>query len=363
MKIVITGGHLSPALAVMTALPKDWEVLVIGRTHAFEGDRAVSLEYQAIKKMQVPFVSISTGRLQRVLTAHTVTSLLRFPYGILQSFSLLRRFQPDIVLSFGGYVSLPVTIGAFLLSIPVVVHEQTREGGLANRITALFAKQVCISWESSKYFFPKEKTVLTGNPLRSEFTKRQPTVKSEPPLIYVTGGSTGSHTINVLIEGCIAMLLKKYRVLHQTGDAHKHKDFARLFRLRKKLPRTLQERYRLVKFVEPSKVPSVLSAADLVVARSGINTVTELLFMQKPSLLIPLPHGQGSEQEKNARFFKKMGLGEVLQQASLTPELLQRNIDSTVRNKFRYRVRGKDSWLKKNAAEEIVRVMETVANS
>lgn len=341
MKIVVTGGHLAPALALLDVLRKD-KVSVIGRKHPLEGDRSVSLEYHEIKRRGVEFFSIKAGRLQRRVTSHTVASLLRFPIGVVAAIKILKRVRPHIVVSFGGYVSFPVTMAAWVLSIPVVVHEQTLGAGLANRLTSLFAKKVCISWESSRKFFPKNKTVFTGNPIRNlrPSTFDLQLSKEDLPLIYITGGSTGSHAINWLVAGCLVKLLAKYRVVHQTGNAKQYQDFDHLTKLRGLLRKDLSHRYLVVKFVEPSQVGTVLAASDLVVSRAGINTVTELLFFEKQVLLIPLPHGQHNEQQTNARFLEKLGLAKVLKQDRFTERMFLEQIDWMVRHRLRYRKRG-----------------------
>lgn len=360
MKIVITGGHLSPLLAVIDSLGKEFEILVIGRKHGFEQDNTVSLEYHIINSLNIPFKSITTGRLQRKFTKHTILSLLKFPFGFLQSLKILKEFCPDAVLGLGGYVSLPVSLAAFLLGIPVVIHEQTLEVGMANRVISLFAKKICISWETSRKFFPSSKTILTGNPLRREIidvNTRMP--EKDLPFIYITGGSSGAHTINVLVEGCVEKLLKNYVVLHQTGDAKKYQDYDRLQRLKQTLENKLKNRYILTKFVEPLEVGSVLRRADLVISRSGINTVTELIFLKKISLLIPLPFSQRDEQRKNALFVKKLGLAEVVDQASITSESLYKTVVGMMENidkysKFQEKV---DNLVKKDSAERIVEVL------
>lgn len=127
MKLIITGGHLSPMLNVIEELPKEYSVLVIGRKRAIEGDETVSLEYEAIRKKGIPFKSIIAGRLQRKWTKKTLFSVLKFPIGFFQSFFILFSEKPDVVLSFGGYVSLPVVISAFIQRVPIVIHEQTQK--------------------------------------------------------------------------------------------------------------------------------------------------------------------------------------------------------------------------------------------
>ena len=217
MKIAITGGHLTPALSVIEALPKDAEVLYIGRKHALEGDRAVSLEYGVITQKGINFAVLQTGRLQRTITRYTIPSLAKVPVGLAKSILILRKFKPDVVVGFGGYVSFPVILAAKVLKIPIVIHEQTLEAGAANMFLSRFAKKICISFETSRKFFPKDKTTLTGNPVRDAII--HPSKKFDfgenEKVIFITGGSLGSHFINLLVKECLAKLLDNYIIVHQ----------------------------------------------------------------------------------------------------------------------------------------------------
>jgi UDP-N-acetylglucosamine--N-acetylmuramyl-(pentapeptide) pyrophosphoryl-undecaprenol N-acetylglucosamine transferase len=393
MKLLIVaggGGHFAAALAVIQQLPKDWQLLVVGRKYTFENDQTLSFEYQTAKKLGIPFQPLKTGRLQRRVSAKSFASLMKVPGGFSQAFHVVRNYQPDVVLSFGGYVSVPVAYAARLFRIPIVVHEQILGAGLANKVAAKFAKKVCVSWEQSTRFFPKEKVVLTGNPVRSVLTlskdrphpvpplssKRAPShslsplpflseegsAASKKPMIYVTGGSGGAHAINVLIEGCLEKLLERFTVVHQTGDAQEFGDFDRLTAIRAQLPEALQKRYILAKFVPPAEVFTILQTAALVISRSGMNTVTELLSFNKPCLLIPLPFGQKNEQLENALFVKKLGLGEVAEQNSLTPERVYHLVTNMTERLASYTSHEEaiKKVLKPDAAERIVEVVANV---
>ncbi len=365
MKIVVVGGHLTPALAVIEQL-KNEQILFVGRKYALEGDPALSLEYKTITSMGVPFFEITTGRLQRIFTRYTIPSLFKLPIGFVQSYSILKEFNPDVVLGFGGYLSLPVILSAFFLRIPIVIHEQTLDAGIANRIASKFAQKICISWETSQRFFPKEKTVLTGNPIRAELLKSKQDIPSESKnqkskVIYVTGGSLGSHVINILVEGSIEKLLQKFNMIHQTGEAKEYNDFERLQALKNNLPGDLKKRYVLKKFLDAWEVSQVITNSDLVVSRAGINTICELMFLQKPSLLIPISFG--SEQTKNALFLKKLGLAEVLSEKNLTSVKFQNAIESMIKNIDTYKRNGLKAkgLIKEDAAKKIARVITYVA--
>lgn len=371
MRIVLIGGHLAPALSVIEALPKA-SVLFIGRKYGLEGDRALSLEYKTISQLGIPFVALNTGRLQRKLTRYTIPSFFKLPSGIIRSFLTLIKFKPDIVVGFGGYVSVPVVLSAYLLRIPIVIHEQTLEAGFANRLLARFATKICISWKTSRRYFPKEKTVLTGNPIRQfritasqrgEQNSELRIKENKLPIIYITGGSSGSHSINVLIEAIIKELLERYVVIHQTGDAQEFADFDRLNKIREDLPARERARYILKKFVDPSEVGDILNKTSLVVSRSGMNIVTELLYFEKPALLIPLPFSQNNEQLKNAQFLENIGLAKVLQQGELDSKKLFQAIDLALHNVNNYKIQDRElkNLPGRNATRNIISVINYVA--
>ena len=354
MRILITGGHLSPALSVINELQKkEFKILYVGRKYALEGDTAYSLEYKTIRDLGIDFFPITTGRLQRRFTKYTVPSVLKSPIGLVQGLYILGKFRPDVVLGFGSYVSLPVIIAAFLLRIPVVIHEQTFGVGMANKIASRFATKICISWQSSKRFFPIRKTVLTGNPLRKEILdveKEQKTI-NEPPLIYITGGSLGSHFINLLVKDSVGELTKNFKLFHQTGDAKKYNDFEGLEKLK-------GERYEIKKFLSPKESAEILKKADIVIARAGINTVSEIMFLNKPSILIPLPVSQDNEQLKNALFVKDNHLGEVLEQKNASPKAFIGLVEKIYKNLDSYKKSG--NFSNGESASKIVEVIINV---
>src|SRR5680860_308433 len=364
MRVVLIGGHLSPALSVLSKLKND-EVIFFGRKYSLEGDSSLSLEYQLVREHNLPFISITTGRLQRKFTKYTLFSLFKLPIGIFQSFVALRKFKPDVVLGFGGYVSFPVIFSSFLLKIPVVIHEQTLEGGFANRILLRFARKICISWEGSYKFFPKDKTILTGNPIREEFFKKPTnefTFKKNLPLVYITGGSTGSHVINEATGKILNKLLNVSNIIHQTGDAKEFNDFNKLWKIKEDLKDTNGE-YILVKFLNSIHASEVLQKADMVISRSGINTVTELLYLKKPSLFIPLSFSQKNEQYKNALLAKNMGIAEILEQDDLKSDEFYDLILKILKNKNKYAENiNIDSKSFEKAAEKIAEVLKNIAN-
>lgn len=366
MKIIIVGGHVSPALAVIDSLPKDWEVVFIGRKYALEGDTTLSLEYQEIERRGIPFLPLTTARIQRSLSKHTLPSLSKLPYGLYKATEYLRKEKPDVVLSFGGYLSVPVGYAARMLDIPLVIHEQTLEAGLANKMLGRVATRICISWGTSAKFFPKNKIVLTGVPIKRFASNNVPFTftasDKKLPLLYITGGSTGSHAINRLVQEVLSDLLSSYRIIHQTGDAPQYHDFDDLTASKKMLTKDQQARYHIAKFISPTSIGSVMEEASIVVSRSGMNTVSELLSFGKPSLLIPLPTGQRNEQLKNARFLKKVGLAEILMQETTTGENLASQLQLMMQNieEYKSHAQSAQKFIYGDAVENIIKTVTYV---
>lgn len=330
MKLAVVGGHMAPALGFLQAVASTDTVVYIGRQHVFEGDTGISLEQQTITRMGIRFVPLRAGRVQRKITPYTIPSLLRIPQGFFQAYRLLRQEKPDVVVGFGGYLSVPIGIAASLMRIPLVIHESTLGAGLANKLLAPFAQRVCISWNKSRKYFPTKKVVLTGDPMlpfdAALPNDLLPKSKEKLPLLVVSGGSGGAHAVNTLIEESLPQLLEKVHVLHLTGDAKEFGDFDRLQQVRDELPKKLQDRYRVVKFIAPDVINSVFAASDVVVGRSGFNTVMTMLALKKKMLCIPLVVGQKNEQLDNAKLLVAEGLGDILPQNVATPQLLLEKI-------------------------------------
>lgn len=322
--ICITGGHLAPAKAVIDEIRDQhplWRVVFVGRPHEFEGSTVLSKEKELVSSIGIPFTGIAAGRLQRAFSLHTVTSLAKFPVGIVQSLLFCMREKPDIIVSFGGYVALPVVLAAWIFRIPVLTHEQTRVSGLANRIIGIFAKRICITFPDTDHSFPLKKTVVTGLPIRKElfddrFIPEWKVNFKKYPLIYLTGGTTGSVSLNALLFPIIERLVQHYTVVHQTGalSAIPAKQVYGL------LSESGKSRYIARDYVNERYVGWLLRRASLVVGRSGANTVAELALFRKKALLIPLPWSGAGEQLKNAQWLEKAGLATVMDQSSSKPQ-------------------------------------------
>lgn len=327
MKILLTGAHFTPAVATAEELKKskDIDIVYVGRESTLEGDNTLSVESKVLPGLGIKFIPITTGRLQREFTPYTILSLIKIPVGFLQALIIILSEKPDVILSFGGYVAVPIITVGWLFSIPIIVHEQTLVSGLANQISALFANKIAVSFKNDKV---DERTIITGNPIRSiildgvKLTHPRGVVGRHRPTILITGGNQGSHTINKIVEECLTELVKIANIIHVTGD-NKFDDFGRLGRLGE-LGR-FGERYIVKKWIG-EEWGEVLSKVDLVVSRAGINTLSELAYIGKPALVIPFEPLYQDEQMKNAKYFQKLGLVKILPQSKLSVSSLLENI-------------------------------------
>lgn len=362
-KIIVTGGHLTPAVAVIDEILRrklPWEIVFVGRVHALEGSRERAKEQEVIERKKIRFIPLHTGRLQRTVTRETLFSLLKIPYGFIEAFRICSREKPDAVVSFGGYIALPVVVAAFLLRIPVLTHEQTRVTGLANTIIAKFAQKICVSFPDIHHAFPPKKVVYTGLPIRKgifSIPKKPPMnlpIK-EFPLLYITGGMTGSVSINSLVFPLIPQLIARYTVIHQTGKM----SFMKAQEVKQKLPAAYRKRYVIEDYFDEHVVGWILQSSRLVICRSGANTVTELALLGKQALLIPLPWSGGGEQLENARWLRDVGLGSIITQNAASSVRIMEEIQALLKRSAPYKANALE--IKKDGAgrvvDEIVRLI------
>lgn len=366
----MTGGHVTPAIALIKELKKRGydDLIFVGRSTMMEGDKTPSIESVLIPQLGVKFFTITPGRLQRRFSIYTIPSLLRAPLAVLQALALLLRESPQVVVSFGGYVALPVVIAAWILRIPVVTHEQTVVTGLANSIIARFATRIAVSFESSLKYFPAKKVVLTGNPVRPEVFEvrsRRYAFSSRRPVIYVTAGNQGSHIINVTVAEILPNLLQKNIVVHQAGSAGVTDDFAMLTKLSGSLPHELRNYYFLERYIGPEDIGALLGRADLVIGRSGANTVADLAARKVPAIFIPLPFATHDEQTKNARLLVDAGSAVILPQRELTGERLLAVTEMMLENLTKYKKAATNAkrLVRLDAAEKLAGEVLRVAAS
>lgn len=351
-RIVLTGGgtagHVMPNLALLPKLrQRGWEVLYIG---SYDG-----MERALIEERQIPYYPVATGKFRRYLSAQNLTDPFRVIKGVFQSYRLLKELRPQVVFSKGGFVAVPVTIGAWLNGIPVVLHESDLTPGLANRLALPFATAVCATFPETMKYLPENKGVLTGNPIRPELLNgsKEEGLKicgftPDKPVLLVMGGSLGSVTINKLIRAILPDLLLQFQVAHICGQGNVDPNLDRY------------KGYKQFSFVGP-ELPHILAAADICVSRAGANFLFELLALKKPHLLIPLPKGASrGDQILNAQSFKGQNFSMVLYEEEINETLLKKQIALLYQNREDYIKAMRESNLA-DAASEVIRVIEETA--
>lgn len=313
-KIVLTGGgtmgHVTPHFSLIPKLrDAGYEIDYIGTETGME--RAV------IEKIpNVTYHGVKTGKLRRYFSWQNFVDPFKVIWGAFQSIGLMIRIRPDVCFSKGGFVSVPVVFGAWLCRVPTVCHESDLTPGLANRICTKFAWRVATTFpECAKAIGAKG--VLTGTPLRPELFRGSRAAglgmagfDGVKPVMLMTGGSLGAQSVNACLRKALPEILPQMDVLHLCGKGNLDESLA-------------QTKGYCQKEFLTDEMPDALAVADIVVSRAGSNTLSELIALQKPMLLIPYPKGASrGDQIENAKSYQKQGVARVLMQEDMTPETL-----------------------------------------
>lgn len=311
MRIVFSGGGtlgpVTPLLAVaeeMRAQNVEQEFFWIGT------ERGVELPL--VRRAGIETFVIPAGKLRRYFSLKNFSDLFKIFQGVLAARKLLKELAPDVVVSAGGFVSVPVHLAAWSLQISAVVHQQDIRIGLANRIMSWFATKITVSVEAQLKFFSKKKTIFIGNPVRRSVLAADRVAaidlfKLNPSLatVFVFGGGTGSESVNRLAEGLAREAAGQFQILHLTGRDRNR-------------PVLNEPTYRAFPFFI-GEMAYAYAAADVVVARAGFNTITEIAAWGKPAILLPI---QRSHQVENARWAAGNGAAMVGDELAMTGEQL-----------------------------------------
>jgi UDP-N-acetylglucosamine--N-acetylmuramyl-(pentapeptide) pyrophosphoryl-undecaprenol N-acetylglucosamine transferase len=306
--IIITGTHLTPALELIRQLQQDqkikWQISYIGRESNSNNPNDTSIESKTIPLLGIKFYPISCGKLDRRFLPNTLTGIPKTIKGFIQSYKIINQVKPDIIVSFGGYVSVPTVIISFLKGIKSITHEQTLTNSLTTKINSYFVNKIALSFDNQKQIqkLPKNKVVVTGNLLRYQLFQKQLTIPKGLRLkanrlltIYITAGNQGSHIINLNIKKIIPKL-GNYKIIHQTGK----NDLKTFTKISQKYPN-----YFASDYFDTQSFAWIINHSDLIISRSGANTSQEIVAFNKKSILIPLLKSQQNEQILNAAWVKK----------------------------------------------------------
>jgi UDP-N-acetylglucosamine--N-acetylmuramyl-(pentapeptide) pyrophosphoryl-undecaprenol N-acetylglucosamine transferase len=311
MKIIFSGGGtlgpVTPLLSIYETIKekyKQTEFIWVGTKYG--------PEKQLVEKNGIQFVSFSSGKLRRYLSFGNFVDIFRVIIGFFESISFLKKEKPDLCVSAGGFVSVPLHLAAKLFGVPTWIHQQDIEVGLSNKIMSYFAKTITTSLDKNKNKFPAKKTTWIGNPVRNDILigdkstgLKRFNLSGNLPVLFVTGGGTGSETINDIMVEAVQHLKGVCEIVHLSGKERPDNNIKKIA--------DQHSFYHTYKFFD-KEMKDVYAVSDIVISRGGFGTLAELSALKKPSIIIPLP----GQQEKNVNFLADSGAIIMLDQRVLS---------------------------------------------
>ena len=321
MKVIIsaggTGGHIYPALAIINKIKeknKDTKFLYIGTHNRMEKD--------IIPKYNIPFESIEIYGFDRKHLFNNFKTINCMIKSRKKVRKIIKEFNPDIVIGVGGYVTYPVIKEAHKLGIKTIIHEQNSIAGKANLVLSKYVDLICVSFQSSMKEFPKEKTVFTGNPCSEDaikikaIDKRKFNLDNDKKLVLCVMGSLGSSKINEYLTSIMPLFNgKEYEVVFVTGKNNYDEI------IKKSFPKNV----KVVPFID--NMTRLMKKTDVLVTRAGASTLSEVIALKVPSILIPSPYVTNNHQYKNAYDLTSKKAAIMLEEKDLKGDILVRVID------------------------------------
>lgn len=365
MKILLTGGgsggHFYPLIAIaekLNELASREKILDLKLYYMSDAP----YDKRMLFENRITYVQIPAGKMRLYFSIRNFFDLFSTATGAF--FGLVSMFfiYPDVVISKGGYSAFPAVFAAKLLRIPVIVHESDSSPGRLNRWTAKFAVKVAVSWPEAADFLPKDKTALTGQPIRKEILHGDKEgaydffkLSSSLPVILVIGGSQGAETINNTIVDILPQLVEKYQIIHQAG-LNNIEDVT----LRSKLlleNSSYSNRYVATAYLNNLATRMAAGIATIVISRAG-SAIFEIASWGIPSIIIPITNSNGDHQRKNAFNYARTGACEVIEESNFSPHILMATIEKILENKEKL-----DSMRTKALAFSTPTAAETIAQA
>lgn len=351
MKIVLTGGgtsgHVTPNIALLEPLKNEgFEVFYIGTEKGIENT--------LITQENIPFYTISAGKLRRYIDIENIKDISRILKGYAQARKILKKLKPDVVFSKGGFVSCPVVWAAKTLKIPVIIHESDITPGLANKLCISCADKICYAFPETKASLPEEKSIYTGLPVRDEITKGDKEnglklcgFKGDKPVLLLMGGSQGSVFLNKVLRENLSELTKIFDICHLCGKGNIDNNLLNL------------ESYCQFEYSN-HELKDLLACCDMMVTRAGATSLFEIVALKKPALLVPLSRkASRGDQILNAKSFEKQGLTHYIEEESVTKESFYDEVLSVFQNKASYIEKQTNSDTV-NSIESIINIIKTI---
>ncbi|MCE9628740.1 MAG: undecaprenyldiphospho-muramoylpentapeptide beta-N-acetylglucosaminyltransferase [Candidatus Vogelbacteria bacterium] len=339
MKILFTGGgtggHFYPIIAVAQEVREIvYEKKLLEPEFYFMS--ADIYNERALLENKITFIPVNAGKIRRYFSIANIFDVAKTIIGIFQAIIKIYRIYPDVIFAKGGYSSVPALWAAKILNIPVVIHESDSHPGRANLWAAKFAKRIAVSYPEAVQYFPKDKTAVTGNPIRKEIlypiaegAKEYLKLTEELPIILVLGGSQGAVRINDLVLDLLPELTKRYQIIHQTG---KNNFTNAEIRSKILLEGTGREnRYKPFAYLNDLASRMAAGATNLVVSRAG-SAIFEIAQWGVPSIIIPIPEAISHDQRTNAFTYARSGACVVIEENNLSASVLLSEIDRLFQN-------------------------------
>jgi len=356
-----TGGHFYPLIAIAEEL----QTLAPEATLLYFGPEPYNQADLTACNMQ--YVKVPAGKRRKYRSILNYVDIFRTLWGAKIAVWKLFWYYPDVIVSKGGYTSVPVVLAAAFLRIPVVIHESDAVPGKANLLVQKVARYIAISYDGAAKYFPKAKTALIGIPIRRSFFASQPNphdilgIPADKPVIFVTGGSLGAARINTLILDSLDELLPHYTLVHQVGTDNVTS--VQETALARNLPTTLMERYFIMGHLTGPQMAAAQSAAALIISRAGSTSIFEAALKGKPTILIPIPEDISHDQRTNAYSYAQSGGGSVIEEHNLTDGLLTAEITRIMTDQAVYdtMTRAARAFTTPNAAVRLATIVRDIA--
>lgn len=339
MKILFTGGgsggHFYPIVAVVEAVQDiETKERLLPSDLYFVSD--APYDRQLLFNHNVNFIEVKTGKRRGYFSPRNFFDLFKTFFAVLKSFYVVFSIYPDIVFGKGGFASYPTLVAARFFRIPVLIHESDTIPGRVNLWASKFAKYVAVSYPDAVKYFPANKAVVTGNPIRKEILMpitqgnfKFLELEEGIPVILVLGGSQGSQKINEAVLDALPFLLDKYQIIHQVGESNYKEITNRIETILEGLK--YKYRYKTYPYLNDFTLRMSAGAADLVISRAG-STIFEIASWGKGSIIIPITESVGDHQRQNAFHYARSGSAIVIEEQNLTPHLLSAEIDRFINN-------------------------------
>lgn len=344
-----TGGHLYPGIALAKALKKHDKEMDI----TFVGTKQ-GIEFKVLPKEGFPLKTIYSGGLLGKKGLNLLLSCAKIPIGILQSLAWLMRKKPGLVVGVGGYVSGPLVLSAWVLRIPILIHEQNSIPGATNKLLGKIADKIAVSFKESLKYFPANKAIETGNLIRDELCvskKETSPLPSDKFNVLVLGGSQGAHSINAGMVDAIDELSQKkdqLHIIHQTGE--QDCEWVKNQYTQKGISADVRP------FIH--NMAEQYKKASLIICRAGATTLAEITACGKMAVLIPYPHATHNHQEHNARILESAQAAEIILDKDVSGARLAQSITNAMEQPEKRLAMENNSYAlgKRDATEKVLQL-------